>query len=439
MLRAVGSNAAARMLTLPLSAVLGIVVTRLLIGEYGQATYAQYALLVSIGALIPFADLGVTAALMNVTAASEDPRHDPRLRGTLVTGLRLLVASATVLLLLAVALLASGAWPAIMGEGLRAGSGPLAASLVLAVFAVSLVVSAGQRILGGLGLLHWNVLLTGLQTPMVLLTLWAIIRLDLPWGDYLAVVSYVATFLIGLLTLWLANRRVAPAIRRAWRDVPRLRSVRGEPVLDTAWPMLVQMVALPLAMQTDRIVLSHVRGVDDLAEYSLAAQMFNPVVGVVSAAGLALWPIYARARSTDADAPSPAALSVLFAGAGAAAGLTVVVAAPWLADVATGGVIGLGWGLLVAYGVLVVAQAAKYPLGMFLTDAAGLRFQALMIVLMLPTKVALSVLLAQRWGASGPVVGSVVTVVAFQVVANAWYVRRRRRRALEPEEEVLQG
>ncbi len=75
-LRPVGGSAAARMLVLPISAILGIFVTRLIIDNYGQASYAQYMLLVGIAALIPFADLGISASIMNSVAAADDPRSD---------------------------------------------------------------------------------------------------------------------------------------------------------------------------------------------------------------------------------------------------------------------------------------------------------------------------------------------------------------------------
>ena len=40
--RALLSSAGARLLVLPVSAILGIVVTRLVIDNYGQSAYAQY-------------------------------------------------------------------------------------------------------------------------------------------------------------------------------------------------------------------------------------------------------------------------------------------------------------------------------------------------------------------------------------------------------------
>lgn len=428
-LRSIGGNALARMIALPVSAVLGIIVTRLIIGNYGQASYAQYSLVIGIGALLPFADLGIAAALMNATAGAKDPRTDENLRLVLVSGMRVLACSATVVILLSVVLTALGAWDNILGEGLMPGSGPVAAALCLAVIGATLTVSFGQRILAGLGQFHLVVILNGLQTPIVLGVVAAMIVLDVPGGGYVAVVSYLASFLIGVLALWLVSRRIHPMISSALRLAVRVRTVRGGKFLDTAWPMLIQMIALPFAMQTDRIVLSHVSTVDALTEYSLAAQMFNPVVSVVATAGIALWPIFAKARAEGVRSEvSPMRMSALFGAVAVGFAVLISLASGILADVASGGTISLSLQLLLAFSCLVVVQAVKYPLGMYMTDAKGLRYQAYMVLLMLPVNLGISWVLAARLGAVGPVIGSVVGVALFQVLANWVYVRRHQTR-----------
>ncbi len=204
-------------------------------------------------------------------------------------------------------------------------------------------------------------------------------------------------------------------------------SVRGERVFDTAWPMLVQMVALPLAMQSNRLILSHVTGVEDLATYSLASQMFNPIFSVSVAASMALWPVFAQARSRD-DPRFRRHLSLVFAAFALVAVAAMSLASGLLADMPPGGTIQLPLGLLLAFSVLMVVQAAKSPLGMYMTDAKGLRFQAYMALLMLPVNVGISILLAYTLGAAGPVIGSIVGVLLFQLVANWWYVAREERR-----------
>jgi O-antigen/teichoic acid export membrane protein len=192
--------------------------------------------------------------------------------------------------------------------------------------------------------------------------------------------------------------------------------------------MLVQMVAVPLAMQTDRLVLSHRAGTDVLAEYSLAAQMFTPIWAVVSAGGIALWPAFARARAEGAPG-SPFPMSAAFGAGAATLALAVAVASPFLAEVASGGAISVGLPVVISFAILMVLQAVKYPLGMYLTDPPGLRYQARMIVTMLPVNVGLSWYLTGPLGAAGPVVGSLVGVAFFEVLANVVLVRRRLRHA----------
>lgn len=427
-LRSVGGGAAARLVVLPVSAVLGIVVTRIVIETYGEPAYAQYILLVGLAALIPFADLGLSAAIMNAVGEAANPRSDARLRGVLVSCLRVLAGCATVTIALAVVLYALGLWPALLGDGLGLRSGPAVATWCLAVFGATLLISFGQRILIALGFNVVVVLVGGLQTPIVLLVLWLMLVADAD-GGYVAVASYAGTAVVAAVCLVIAARKISPTLGAALRRAVRPRE-RGEPIFHLAWPMLVQMIALPLAMQSDRLVLSHLGTLEQLTEYSLAAQMFNPIFSVVAAGGLSLWPVFARARAAGTDTPfSPATMSLAFAGLALLAVTVMAFASGLLADLASGGRITISLPVLVAYGVLIVVQSAKYPCGMYLTDASGLRFQAWFILLLLPINLGLTVLLTPVLGTIGPLIGSIVAVTTCQLVPNLVEVRRRQRRA----------
>lgn len=427
-----GRNAGVRLLVLPVSAILGIFSTRLIIDNFGEAAYAQYGLLIGIGALIPFADLGISAAIMNAVGGSDDPAHDPYVQKILTTCIRILLGSATVLLLISLVISLLGWWPTLLGEGLVPHSGPIVAALCVAMLAISMPAGLGQRVLSGLGKNHVTVAMLGLQTPFVLLTLYLVLHLHPAAGAYVAIVPYLVTFAILAGCTWYAARKLNPTLRNAIRDTPRLRTVRGGRVFDVAWPMMLQMIALPIAMQTDRLVLSHVSDLNNLAQYNLASQMYTPVWQVVSSAGVALWPIFARARtSKDLKATSPLPISMAFGGAAALVCVVISLASGWLSHAASGGHIHLSLSLLISFSVFMVMQAAKYPLGMYMTDARGLRYQAFMIVALMPVNLGLSWVLAIHYGAIGPVIGSAVGVFLCQVLANYVYVRRDlRARAL---------
>lgn len=420
----VGRSAGMKILVLPLSAILGVVNVRLIIDHFGLSAYAQYGILVAIGNLLPFADLGISAAVMNVVGQSTDPRTDDRVRGVLLSAIRVLLCSFAVLVAVAGVITAGGLWPDLLGQGIDPRTGPLTAALCVAAIAVSLLFGFGQRILAGHGRNHVSVGLLGLQTPVVLVVLILVIKTNSPIGPYIAVIPYVATLLIQIVITVVAARFIRPVLGQVLRDVPKIRLVRGGRVFDMAWPMLVQLLAVPLAMQTDRLMLSHFSTKVQLAEYNLASQMFIPVWQVVSAAGFALWPIFAKQR-TERITGSPVPISLAFGGAAALATTVIAFSSPWLARLASGGSIQLSFLLIGVFSGLMIVQALKYPLGMYLTDAAGLRFQAYMILLMATVNIAISYWLALKLGAPGPVIGSLVGVTIFEFLANLWFVRRR--------------
>lgn len=422
-------SAGTRMLVLPVSAILGVVSTRLIIDHFGTGAYSQYLLLLGIGSLLPFADLGMAAALTNAVSASEDPAHDPEVRRVLTTAIRVLVGSATVIVLVAALITVGGWWPRLLGDGLLPHGGPAAAALCVAMIGISIPAGIGQRIWTGIGRNHVPIALLGLQTPVVLVCLLGIVTFHTGGGTYLPVIPYVVTFVISVGSTLLAGKQIGPAFWGALHDAPRLASVRGGKVLDIAWPTLIQLIALPIAMQTDRLILSHVSNASNLAEYNLAAQMYVPIYLIASASGVALWPIYARARSGGSrTGVAPLRMSGAFALSTAALCLFVSLLSPWLAILASGGRIRVGLGLIVSFSILMIFQAAKYPLGMYMTDARGMRYQALMIVVvLLPLNLGLSWYLAIHIGAAGPVIGSAVGVFLSQVVANWVYVRRELR------------
>lgn len=428
--KSIAKSASARVLVLPVSALLGIFVTRLVISDYGPAAFGQYGLLVGIAAMLPFADLGMAAVIMNAVSSTSDPGHDEHVRHTLISAIRLLCCSASAIILIALLITAFGGWHTLLGDGLMPDSGPIAAMLCLAMVGLALPLGIGQRILTGLGRNHITVITMGLQTPLVLGTLALLIRIGAPAGGFIPVIAYAATFVLSALTCALAARRIQPAFWVAVRQAVSLRRVRGARVFDLAWPMLIQMIALPIAMQSDRVVISHLAGLDELTHYNLASQMYTPVWSVVNAAGVALWPIFNRERTGGLHSgTSPHRLALVFATAAAAVTGTITVVSGPLANFASSGKVALPLALALTFSVLMVFQAAKYPLGMYMTDAPGLRFQAFMILLMLPVNLGLSIALAEHFGATGPVVGSAVGVLACQLLPNWLYVRRSQRRA----------
>jgi O-antigen/teichoic acid export membrane protein len=427
---AVGSTAAVKVGVMALSGVLGILTSRMIIQSFGTDAYAQYGLLSTFPTLLPFADLGIAAVVINAVAGSSSPRTDDQVKRAIVTAFRILLVSGGVIALVSLGITLLGWWPALLGEGLMSGGGEIAAFLCLAVFGLVIPLTVGQRILVGLKRTNVQVASQAVVAPVMFLVIGAFVVLAVPAGTYLAVVSYAANALVSVICLIVAARALRPQLGEAIRAIPRIRSYPGVPAIGLAWPMLVQMVALPVAMQTGRLLLSHLAGPDELAQYNLASQLFGIVLQTIAAAGLALWPIYASARSAH-RVESPAAPTLWFLLGGLLLGGALAGASPWIAAFVSDGAITLDPVLVIAFVVFVGLQAAKYPVGMYMTDKRGLVFQVVPVLIMVPLNLGLSWLLIGWVGAAGPVIGSSIAVAACQVVPNLVYVSRdlRRRRA----------
>lgn len=427
MWRIMGSTALAKLLIMAMGGILAVITGRLIIENFGVEAYAQYGLLATLPALLPFADLGVGAVVINSISASKDPRSDDQVTDSVVSALRILVISGASIATLGILLFVTGGWSIILGEAMLGWEGQMAATLCAMVFGLSLPLSIGQRLLIGLKRTTSQTMSQAVVAPFMLGAIALCVLLVIPAGPYLAVFSYLAMTLVSVLCLLMVSRSTGGMIWEYFRRVPRFRRFPGVPTMGLAWPMLLQMIALPVAMQTDRILLSHLRGSQDVAQYNIAAQLFGMAFQVINAGGMVLWPHFSKARA-DGEIRSPFRITGVFLAFGLVISTALAVVAPWLAKFMSGGQISLSAGLLIVFVVLTTLQAAKYPAGMYMTDFEGLRFQVIPIFCMVPLSLGLSIYLIGIWGPAGTVLGSCIAVLLCQLIPNIFYVRKDLRR-----------
>lgn len=437
MWRIMGSTALAKLMIMGMSGLLAIITGRLIISNFGVDAYAQYGLLATLPALLPFADLGVGAVVINAISVSKDPTKDEHLTAAVVSAVRILVLSGLCIAGVGILFYFTGLWPVLLGETMMGQQGQLAATMCAVIFGLALPLSIAQRLLIGLKRTTSQTMSQAVVAPFMLGGIALCVLLFLPAGPYLAVFSYLAAALVSVLCLFMVSRRLPGMVGQCFRRVPLVRRYPGVPTMGLAWPMLLQMIALPVAMQTDRIILSHLRSPGEVGEYNLAAQLFGMAIQVVNAGGMVLWPHFSKARA-EGEIHSPFKITLVFFGFGIVVAGTLAVLAPWLALFMSDGKIQLSLGLLLAFVVLTVFQATKYPVGMYMTDYQGLRFQVLPIFCMVPISLGLSIYLTTLWGPAGTVVGSSVAVLCCQIVPNFWYARRDlRRRAQKARQPAL--
>lgn len=408
---AAGRAALVRAGTFPLITVCVFLTARLVILRLGASGYALVALLVALPALVPFTDFGVGAAI--TTAVAEAPSiDDDHARRVLVTAFRVLTFGGAALAACAYVLFRLDVWTTVVGIN-RPDTGAAALTFCLG-FALTLPFSIGTRVLIGAGRVDLAVLTQTAAAPVTLAftaACWAL-RLPLPYYVAAPCLGFLVSYHIGIAQ---CRRVVGFRFTHLLRDF--VSGMRGAPVLRVAVPMAVITLTQAIALQSDRLVLAHVGTQQMVAEYSVAAQVFTPVLSVVAVAGTALWPVFARQRA-DGRIGREAFVKVVaaFLGAGVLLGTALAFGGPFVGGLIGGHAVTESARLYMWFGAILVITAVHYPGGMLLTDAAGLRFQAALTVVMAAANVLLSIPLSRALGAVGPVIASFATLTAIVVV-----------------------
>ena len=419
-----GQSLGARVAVLPLIAICGLISVRLQIGTLGVTAFAAIAILATLPALIPIGDLGLGAAVTNAIAADDGYEGPPRFLGVLVSSLRVLVSVGLVVAICSVTLGLTGIWSHLLGLNAVPGANP-AAAIAFALFGLSMPLALGQRVLLGLGKNHVAIGFQGAAAVVALLltVVGAFVELDLLW---FASTAPAAVAISGAASWVLGLRRLGVSAGSLLRLVAN-RSVRGDRVRHFAAPMAVVSLSLPIAYQSDRVVLSWVVDLAAVAVYSIGAQLYAPLLSLITSSGSSLWTVFARARTAGVAVERTQFLKIQagFAVLGLVGAAGLILLGRPLGSLISGGEVLPPVGLLAAFGLLLVVFAIYYPAGMFLTDSGGLRLQAATSVAMALVNVALSIVLARCLGAPGPVLASAVAILVCMFVPTMREVLRR--------------
>jgi O-antigen/teichoic acid export membrane protein len=309
--------------------------------------------------------------------------------------------------------------PAQTGRGLN-----IAVVLTLMAFAVGLPFSLGANILRGSGRMHQAVLLGGLTAPFALGLTAALYALHAP------PLAYALPIPVGglLSAMWAAlavRRSDATLVKGIVGQAFRPRRFRGQSIRAISVPWVIMTMGPPLALQSDRLVLSHRLALTDLANYSYAAQLYLPIESVVVVAALALWPHFAVESQAAATLRKAwlTGLAILGA-AGILAATGFVLLSPFVIGWTSDGLGRPPTSLLVAFAALLVVQSLHATTNIMLISPKALRFQAVCTIALVVTNLPLSWVLAPVLGPSGPVFASALTVALCVLIPGIVVARR---------------
>jgi len=419
------STAGLRIILLPLSAALTLTSAGLIIHFGGAVAFGFVTLVAQFRLALPFADLGLGAAVTRAVAKGESAPEQMHRAAALIIRTRWVLAVVGATGALVSALLGwAGIWSAVFTAPPTIRSDlDLTMTVALILFFVTLPLGLAERVLIGQDRATLLVLLGLLPGAMNLLFV-------LVAGAAGARPMWLAMGLPVAMVVFLAacHRAAFSAARSPMNTqrfpVPKAPLHQSDPLLVTmlaGLPVLLATAGMVLMEQHGRFVLAIVGTSAALSEYALALQLYMPIYSVMYMAGTVFWPRFAVAVERGLWVQANIALISL--GCGAAVGY-LAFARP-LSRVVSGNELVLSWPVVITLALLFIAQSAHLTQVNLLTDRRGFWWQAAMSLGALLLVVPISVSAVRLGGgAASPAVAMIIAVTCFQAIPGLFIARR---------------
>lgn len=419
MIRDLFRSVVARGTTFPLTAAAVLLTSYMTIEYAGADGFAAVSLISNLFLLVIYADLGLGAAVINIVAE----RRDTASRNAQISTIfRLLALPAVLLGVLGIAGNTFFSWASVLGiEHASADDVDTVTMTVFLIFAATLPLGVGQRVLTGLKLNHVGIVLSAVSSFATLAITYVSVSVGLPFL-WLSVGQAAGLFIAALVCSWIAFHKLGLNLL----GILRAKMTPLRPFFSHAAPMLVIMIGLPVAFQSHRLILAHSSSISELAEYSLALQFYNPLWSFFSVGAMSLWPAFAESRGQRDAHVDLGNLFLVLGGCAVLAGIGMVLLGQPAGLLLSKSHIVLDAGILVAFSCLLLVQAIQQVPGMYFTDPRGLRFQSVCVTAMCIVAVGGSVLTTPSLGAVGPVASTAMAVACCQVIPGITRIRRVR-------------
>lgn len=421
-MRSVLLSGASRIASVIPTAIAVIALSRLVIGHFGIETFNQYSLILALILLLPVNSLGVGATVTDRYAALG--ADSPETGAALLSAVRVLLVSGAVTAVAALVVTLGGWWTPLLGAG-----APLDRFCLLAmmIFALSFVPGLAVSVLLGEQRNHVVVLVQTFTYPVMLLLVGVVVWTGVPSG-WVAVVPAAATLIVGLMLAYAARGHVHGGWAGLLRRAPYRSRFPGGRIWALSGPVLVSQLAIPVALQLDRFVLSHVSTAKELATYSVVVPIWAPSVGIVAALSQPLWPLWSKARAEGRPGPPLSLVLLVMTAISGGLALCLGVLTPFVANLVAEDKIHVGSDMIIASALCLVVTGLSYPMTMRLMYPSGARLVATLMVISLPVNVVLSIFLAEQMGAAGPLYATAATGFFIGTVPAIVYDRRHTRR-----------
>ncbi len=391
----------------------------------GQEQYALWVTISATVALFSFADLGIGNGLLNAISEAHGKKDRKLAQRHISSAFFLLSVVACALALLFALVYTRVLWAHIYNVSSPdavAEAGP-ATAIFVACFLLSMPLGVVQRVQLGYqeGFIdnRWTGLgkifsLIGVLVAIAAQAHLSLLVLALVGGPVFALLLN-SIFLFGIKRPWLRPR------------VDKIVKSSIQKVSQTGFLFFILQLAGAFAYSSNSLILAQILGPGAVAQYAIAAQLFNVPLVIFNMVLNPLWPAYGEAFiQGDAEWIRKTFIRSVKIGLliNGLPSMVLLVFGGWIIRLWIGSGIAVPFLLLSGLAVWTLIYSVNGPIAMLLNGANVIRFQVVCVLLMTASNLFLSILLTHEIGVSGVVWGSVVPQTILVLIPSLIYIQR---------------
>jgi O-antigen/teichoic acid export membrane protein len=364
---------------------------------------------------LQFADLGIGNGIVNTVSTAHGSRDIPAIRGYISSGAFVLFILAAILFLTLPLVVSNVSWGNLfkLQDVLARNEVAPAVAAFLACVAIGIPLGVVQRVQIALQQSYIASLWQAAANLFSLLgiALAASFQMSLMW----LTLALLGAPLIAALanTLYFFGRSHAhlrPQFRMVTVEASRT-------IAKTAGSFLIIQVAVAITFTSDTIIIAHVLGASEVANFSIPEKMFSVSTLLLSTILNPLWPAYSEAISRgDSQWVSRTLKRSLILSVSLAGGISLLILLMgiWLSNRWVGDSVTLSMSLLLSFAVWKIVEALGTAIGMFLNGAGIIRFQLIICCVMALCTFLVKPAMVREFGLAG---APMATTVIYTVIA----------------------
>jgi len=397
-----------------------IAIVPLTLGYLGQERYGMWMVISSLIAFLQMADLGLSNGLIGIVADRVAKKQNHELRKIIISAYAVLSFITLALILFAVLIIPQINWQWLLNfQSVLARQEITDAVLVLVVVAlVSVPFNASQQIRLGMQEGATNGLFTSSGSVLNLILIIVVIHMEkgLPW---LVAASMSGSLLAQIIHAGMLCKKFCTVEKQvSYSPVEGDTVVIGALLSKGVLFFVLQLSAL-VSYSLDNLLVSHFLGSSEVSVYAVTMKLFSIPGMLLSLYLVGMWPAYADASARN-DKPwiekifwRSLRVSIAF---NSLISLLLLLAGNWLIHIWTKGIVQPDIDLLVGMALWGILNAIGGNIAVLLNGLHVVRFQVLIALGALIMNAGLSLWLVQKIGVSGPIWGSVATLLGSYVI-----------------------